>query len=162
MQRTDQGFLDFVRNYLIVEAKCYRHCNNASHFVALAEDKSSLVGGYTCPENYVSRVVYFSDHPDAAWFEKYLVDQLGSSWVRHRDIRFATRHGWELGGKAEEEIASVAHANSLREYYWTFYVRSDEDKKMGTFLCAKDAGGCGALFTKELSDQTKLCPNCRA
>jgi hypothetical protein len=127
----------------------------------LKEEKSSLVGGYVCPGNYVSRVVYFSDHPDAMWFEKFLSDQLRSSWVRHRDFRYATRHGWELGGKAEEEITSVAHAKSLREYYWTFYARNDDDKKMGTFFCSKDAGGCGSLFTKALSDQTKLCPSCR-
>ena len=30
----------------------------------------------------------------------------------------------------------------LRQVYWTFYARSDEDKKSGTFLCSSKDGGC--------------------
>lgn len=69
----------------------------------------------------------------------------------------ATRHGWELGGKAEDEIKEIS--DSVKEYYWTMYARTDEEKKYGTFLCAKSDGGCGKLFNKLRSDSSKLCPN---
>ena len=166
MQSEKSGgrLLDFVKQYLIVkETKCYRHCQRQTRFVSLFQKGSALVGGYACPDNYVSRVVYFADEPDAKWFEQFLERQVGSERLRSRDIRYATRHGWELGGNAEKEIARVAPSTqSVKQYYWTFYPKSEEDEKLGTFLCPKEEGGCGSLFTKQISDGEKLCPKCRS
>lgn len=97
--------------------------------------------------------------PNPTWFEKFLVEQVGDR-LRKKDIRVATRHGWELGGRAEDEIKEISISSSIREYYWTFYARSDDDKKYGTFLCQKKEGGCGKLFTKFISDDSRLCPAC--
>lgn len=159
---TDQ-LLDFVKQYLVVkEARCYRHCQRETRFISLYQEGLAIVGGYACPDNYVSRVVYFADAPDAGWFKEFLERQVGSQRLRAWDIRYATRHGWELGGNAEKEIALVApKTRTIIQYYWTFYPHSDEDKKFGTFLCAKEEGGCGSLFTKQVSDGSRLCPKCR-
>ena len=155
------GLLGFVEDYLIDgTAKCYRHCQRPARFAPTYKvGSNALVGAYVCPDNYVTRVVYFADHPDEKWFEKFLKEQVGLNLLRTRDIRVATRHGWELGGNAEKEIARVAGPEkNLKEYYWTFYARSDDDKKNGTFLCSN----CGRLFADSISYNGKLCAQCRA
>ncbi|MGI0092203.1 MAG: hypothetical protein ACREBS_10890, partial [Nitrososphaerales archaeon] len=83
---------------------------------------------------------------------------LGTSRVRQRDIRSATRHGWELGGNAEDEIKGISE--SIRQYYWTFYAKSEDEKKYGTFVCPEGSGGCGRLYTKLQSDDSEFCPDC--
>jgi hypothetical protein len=152
----DQDFLDFVNKYLVVNtAKCYRHCQEPSRFVSIFTGDSSVVGAYICPSSYISRVVYFADPPDRDWFEKFLAEQVGPM-LRSRDLRVATRHGWELGGDAEAEILAISDTGDLKEYYWTFYPKSDEEKVEGAFICAN----CGTLFWKSFSDESSLCPNC--
>jgi len=151
----NEKFLDFVNQYLIIrDAKCYRHCQEPAGFVPLFQEGSSLVGGYVCPKNYVSRVVYFSLDPDVVWYEKFLKNQIGGL-LRPRDLRIATRHGWELGGNAENEIKKVSD-RGVKEYYWTFYPQSEEEKTTGTFRCKN----CGKLFVKKFSDESELCSDC--
>ena len=153
--------------YLVTQdSKCYRHCQDPSKYQAISGTDSSspaasfsLVGAYVCPANYVSRVVYFAKDPNPDWFEEFLIDQVGAR-LRKKDIRMATRHGWELGGSAEEEIQEISPSHEIKEYYWTFYARSDDDKKFGTFLCQERDGGCGRLFNKLVSSESKLCPIC--
>jgi len=148
-------FLDFVNLHLIIrDAKCYRHCQKSASFVTLSQEDSSMVGAYICPENYVSRVVYFSLDPDLSWFEKFLKAQIGDL-LRSRDLRLATRHGWELGGNAEMEISEISD-HGVKQYYWTFYPQSEMEKNTGAFRCEN----CGKLFTKRFSDESKLCPEC--
>jgi hypothetical protein len=152
----DREFSNFVNGYLIVQdAKCYRHCQEPAKFTPLKSDKPGIIGGYVCPGNYASRIVYFSLDPDREWFEGYLKKQLGDA-VRSRDIRSATRHGWELGGNAEAEIKKISTAG-LKQFYWTFYPATDEEKTRGAFRC----DNCGRLFAKEFSDPSKVCPDCR-
>jgi hypothetical protein len=148
-------FLDFADRYLVInDAKCFRHCQEPARFVPLIQESSTLVGAYVCPSNYVSRIVYFSIDPDAEWFEKLLKDQIGSL-LRSRDLRVATRHGWELGGNAEAEISEVSD-HGIKQYYWTFYPKSDEEKATGAFRCEK----CGSLFVKKFADESKICSKC--
>ncbi len=156
---SESKFDQYVRKYLLTEGvSCGRHCSRPVRFVPIHEGDGSIVGAYVCPENYVSRVVYYSVNPKPDWFENLLREQAGNSRVRSRDIRYATRHGWELGGNAESEIGeATGGAGTIKEYYWTFYPRSDEDKKEGTFLCED----CGRLFTQPLSSPSRQCPNCR-
>ena len=157
-------FLSYVQKYVLVpETKCYRHCEETAKFVTIQETESSFVGGYVCPGNYVSRVMYFADRPDPEWFESFLRDQIGKDRLRSRDVRMATRHGWELGLDAEAEIMKAAPGTgSVKQFYWVFYPQNDEEKKYGTFLCPTSAGGCGSLFTKSLTDESVLCPACSA
>jgi hypothetical protein len=152
----DTEFSDFVNRYLVVnDAKCYRHCQEPAKFVSIFMGDASVVGAYVCPSNYISRVVYFSNHPDREWFEKFLSGQVGSM-LRPRDLRVATRHGWELGGNAEAEILGISDTGDLKEYYWTFYPKTEEEKTTGAFICSN----CGSLFVKSFSDESTLCPKC--
>ena len=93
-------------------------------------------------------------------FKSSLVDQFGKAEVRARDIRKATRHGWELGGEAEKEISNISKSGSICQYYWTSYPQTDREKEYGIFICAKQDGGCGKFYSKLKSDESKLCPNC--
>jgi hypothetical protein len=154
--------LSFVEKYLVVnDAKCYRHCDRATKFVPIFRYDSTIVGAYVCPQNYVSRIVYFANNPDPDWFKEFLFDQIGKDRINPRDIRKATRHGWELGGNAEKEISNVSKSREITQYYWTPYPATDEEKKYGVFICAKEQGGCGKLYSKLKTDETKLCPSCQ-
>ncbi len=159
---TGTDFLDFVqKNLIIQDTKCYRHCENEAKFVPIHETNSSVVGAYVCPGNYASRVIYFADQPNRSWFENFLREQVGTNRLRSRDVRVASRYGWELGGDAEGGIKKVAPGSeSIKEYYWVFYPKDESDRKYGTFRCPPDADGCNRLFTKLLADDRKLCPNC--
>jgi len=161
-KQTQDKFLDFVEHYLVIDgAKCYRHCEQPAKFTPIFQSESSLVGAYVCPQGYVSRVVYFAANPDAEWFKEFLRNPLGEKRVKTQDIRSATRHGWELGGTAEAEISKVAKSGTITQYYWTFYPKTNEEKSLGTFLCPKEEGGCGRLYTKLNTEDSRLCPNCR-
>lgn len=148
--------LDFVEKYLVAkEARCYRHCSQSAKFAPVYESESSLVGAYVCPDKYVSRAVYFSDKPDEEWFYSFLSAQLGSDWVRKRDIRMATRFGWELGGNAEDEIKEVSKSGKLVQYYWSFRPENNEERSRGTFLCSN----CGKFYVKPKTGDSP-CPHC--
>ncbi len=144
----------FVRKYLVDEGlPCLRHCSKPTRFYPFFEESGRIVGAYVCPDNFVSRIVYFSTAPDGAWFENFLRDDLGGGGrIRSNDVRKATRHGWELGREAESE-SSRLFPNGLTEYYWTFYSHSDEEKANGNFLCEK----CSKLFVKSNSSPERVC-----
>ena len=146
--------MKFVEDYLLVDtAKCGR-CKKPAKAMPLRKTEDELTAAYVCPENHVSRVVYFAKDPDERLFEEFLRNQLGER-IKARDIRKATRHGWELGVKAEKEIPS-----KITELYWTFYAKTDKEKEYGTNLCAKQNGGCGRLFTAPINEKSGLCPVC--
>ncbi|HKW05532.1 MAG TPA: hypothetical protein VJN71_09565 [Nitrososphaerales archaeon] len=158
--KSGSGIVPYAMRYLIAEGvACGRHCKEPVRFVTLFEDIDSLVGAYVCPEEYVSRAVYFASNPNPEWFFDFLVQQATAKRVRERDIRVATRHGWELGRDAEVEMQNVS-PRGIKEYYWTFYAKNDSDKSSGTFLCPKEKGGCGRIFTQSLKAKSMLCPAC--
>jgi hypothetical protein len=150
-------FISFVRKYLLFEGlSCSRHCDKPTRLATLLENWRKLVVAYVCPDNYVVRIVYFdSRDQDMDWFKSLLRLELdGGPLVRDNDFRFATRHGWELGGNAENDIKVFSNSsNGVKEYYWTFYPKSNEEKKMGNYLCEK----CGKLFSQPLSSKSKIC-----
>jgi hypothetical protein len=154
-------FGSFVRKYLVFEGlPCSRHCSEPTRFVTLLDNRNraEFIGAYVCPDNYVSRIVAFDLGGGGIQSLKgYVRNELdgGDTYVREKDFRVATRHGWELGDGAEKEIRSIVNlsTNGIKEYYWTFYARSDEEKKIGNYLCEK----CGKLFQQKLSSKNKLC-----
>jgi hypothetical protein len=146
--------MTFYENYLLSDiAKCMR-CQKPAIATLLEKTDEAVIAGYVCADNHVSRVVYFANNPNKALFEEFLRNQLGEC-VRSRDIRKATRHGWELSGAAEKEIP-----NDLIQLYWTFYAKNDEEKNLTTYLCQQQNGGCGRLFTQSGSQRIMLCPTC--
>jgi hypothetical protein len=107
--------------------------------------------------------VYVAKEPQPGWLKEWLSNQVGESRVREKDIRFATRHGWELGSRAEEEIRNLMpDRRGIRQYYWVFYPKNKDEEREGTFLCPEDKGGCGKLFTKSIESSILLCQHCAA
>jgi hypothetical protein len=155
-----------VERHLVFDVTCRGHCSRPASFKSLSEEQGKVVGAYLCPEGFVSRVVYFGLTPDLEWFHRFLSGQLGGEMVQRRDLRVASRHGWELGEGAAEEFGRLAREGQrpvVKEVYWTRYPRTDADKRRGVFLCSdpKRGRGCGRLFVQEVTSKAKLCPQCR-
>ena len=139
--------------YLLIDgARCSR-CQKPTKAMLLHDTADGIIYGYVCGGGHVSRVVYFAAVPDVNWFEGFLRNQLGDR-IRSKDLRKATRHGWELGGDAEKEMSA-----SVAQFYWTFYPQNEEERKYATSLCSKEKG-CGRLFTQSISENSIICPDC--
>jgi hypothetical protein len=147
---------EFVKAYLTFEGQCYRHCDSLSSFVDLRSDSDNVIGAYVCPGGYVSRVVYFSVHPDVKQLRTFLISQVGNEIVNDRDIRPATRHWWELGGNAMAEIGEVSPIGVIKEIYWTVYAKTEDERRLGVFVCShpRKGMGCNRLFVKTRSQET--------
>ena len=131
----------------------------------VAEDSTSIVGAYVCPDGFVSQVVYFSQKPDLKWFTDKLEMEVGKENFTHNDVRVASRHGWELGGKALETLEGKAGKNSMiTEVYWTRYARTDAEKQTAISLCIGDRSrpGCSKLFAHDRDSAESFCPTCKS
>jgi hypothetical protein len=155
---------DFVDKHLTFTGKCFRHCDKHTQLRVLSKNEDHLVGAYTCPEGAVSQVVYFSLKPDLTWFQKMLSSQVGVENTASRDIRLATRHGWELGNNAQKEIESkLGPGGAIKEAYWRMYPSTDNQNEKIVALCIGEdsKAGCLNLFMKEKESNEKLCSACR-
>ena len=154
---------EFVEVYLTFEGQCYRHCDSPSSFIDLRSDSDNVIGAYVCPGGYVSRVVYFSVHPDVKQFKSFLISQVGEEIVTDRDIRPATRHGWELGSDAMAEIGEVSPTGVIKEIYWTVYAKTEDERRRGVFVCSHPGKGigCNRLFVQDKKSRNRLCPKCK-
>jgi hypothetical protein len=156
---------EFVLKYLNFTGKCFRHCDKPTAMTVLSQNATHLVGAYVCPEGFVSQVVYFSTEPDREWFENSLREQVGQENVSHRDLRVASRHGWELGGDAQGILDSrLGEGVGVTEVYWTRYPKTEEQKQQAVSLCVGDGSkvGCMKLFMHGRNSTEQLCPSCRA
>ncbi len=158
-------FPEFVLKYLNFMGKCYWHCERATSMNVISQESSSLVGAYVCPDGFVSQVVYFSLQPDREWFEHILSDQVGKENLSPRDIRLASRHGWELGGYARDILQSnLGECGSISEIYWTRYPKTEAQKQQAVSLCIGEGLkiGCMKLFMHGRNSVEKYCPSCKA
>jgi hypothetical protein len=156
---------EFIHKYLTFAGKCYRHCDKPTTIRVISQDSSHVLGAYACPDGVVSQVVYFSLKPNLPWFENLLSEQVGGEYVDSRDVRLATRHGWELAKGAQEELeAKLGLGGSLREVYWRRYPKSDAQKQLNVSLCIgnESNAGCLRLFMQGKESNERLCPACRA
>ncbi len=160
-----EWFPEFVLKYLNFTGKCFRHCEEPTSMRVISHDPDRLVGAYVCPDGFVSQVVYFSLKPDLKWFEDLLSSQVGRESVSQKDIRIASRHGWELGGNALDTLeAKLGQGASIRELYWTRYPKTEMEKQQAVSLCIGDNSktGCMKLFFHDRNSGEKLCPACNA
>ncbi|HXX87674.1 MAG TPA: hypothetical protein VEH86_04420 [Candidatus Acidoferrum sp.] len=153
---------EFVEKYLKFQGQC-KHCDEPSSLVLLQSDPKNIIGAYVCPNRYVSRVVYFSVNPDIKLLKAFLYSQVGKQIVADRDIRPATRHGWELGSDALAEIGKVSPNGVIKEVYWTVYPKTEDERNMGIFLCSHSEKGSriGRLFIQDKKSRNTLCPKCK-
>ncbi len=158
-------FPEFVLKYLSFAGKCFRHCEKPTSMRVVSRGATSVVGAYVCPDGIVSQVAYFSLKPDLESFERMLSSQVGNENFSSRDVRVASRHGWELGGAAEKVLeANLGDGASLSEVYWTRYPRTEDQKEQAVSVCQGNASrqGCMRLFMHDRSSVEKLCPTCKA
>lgn len=92
---------EFILQHLNFTGKCYRHCDKPTSMKVISKSADSLIGAYVCADSVVSQVVYFSTASDREYFIRTLTAQVGQEHLNPRDIRVASRHGWELGGDGE-------------------------------------------------------------
>jgi predicted Zn-ribbon and HTH transcriptional regulator len=154
---------EFVEAYLTFDGRCYRHCDSPSSFLDLRSNPDNVIGAYVCPSGYVSRVVYFGVYSDVKEFKSFLISQVGEEIVTDRDIRPATRHGWELGGDAMAEIGEVSTTGVVKEIYWTVYPKTEDERRRGVFVCSNPGKGrgCNRLFVQDEKSRNRLCPECK-
>ncbi|MCJ7761088.1 thioredoxin family protein [Candidatus Bathyarchaeota archaeon] len=164
-KKGDSTLDDFVQRHLVFKVECRRHCDKPADFKVILTTPDGVVGGYICPGGFVSRVVYFSLEPNLDWFYAFLSGQLGKELVEQRDLRTATRHGWELDEGAAAELAcltSTLQVPLIKEAYWVYHPKNDVEKTRGVFLCSdpKQEKGYGRLFVQETTSGNRLCPMC--
>lgn len=154
----------FVEDYLSFTGKCFRHCDKPTSLRLIEKDSTRVFGAYVCPDGFVSQVVYFNRNPDLNWFKDTIAAQVGSNNFATNDVRIATRHGWELGEKADKTLkANLGPNPTLTEVYWTRYPRTDAEKQVAISLCTGDGSrpGCLKLFAHEREKTERFCPACR-
>ena len=153
----------FVNKYLNFKGQCRRHCKKFTSLKELWPDSNNMVGAYVCPDGYVSRIIYFSIDPDINWFKNFLMTQIGNDIFHDRDLRLATRHGWELISDTSTEINKISPMGMIKEVYWTNYPKTDEERRQGIFLCSNPQKGkeCKKVFVQEINSTNRLCQKCR-
>lgn len=130
----------------------------------LAQDSARVIGAYFCPDGFVSQVVCFGLKLEVDMFKRFISDQVGGDNLSPRDIRVASRHGWELGEEAESFLRSrLGDRGVVSEIYWTRYAKTDAEKRRALSLCIGEgaATGCLKLFMHDRNSVEKLCPACR-
>jgi hypothetical protein len=156
---------EFVTENLSFTGKCYRHCDRPTSMNVISASSDWLVAAYTCPDGFVSQVVYFSPKPDHGWFINWITDQVGKENFSERDIRLASRHGWELGKDAQRKMESkLGSGATIKELYWTRYPNTEREKQQAVSLCLGDGTkpGCWKLFIHNRDSKEMLCRACRA
>jgi hypothetical protein len=156
---------EFIMENLSFNGKCYRHCDRPTTMNIVVANSDRLVASYTCPDGFVSQVVYFSQKPDLGWFVNWITDQVGKENFDERDIRLASRHGWELGKNAQETLEDKLGSGAvIKQLYWTRYPKTELQEQQAVSLCVGDGSkpGCRRLFIHDKNSTERLCPTCRA
>jgi hypothetical protein len=99
------------------------------------------------------------------WFENMITSQVGEENFLGEDVRVASRHGWELGDDAYEQLeTNLGTGKSVTEVYWTRYARSEAQKRVAISLCLGNGArkGCLRLFAHDHESLDRFCPTCQA
>jgi glutaredoxin len=152
----------FVPNNIQFTGQCRLHCDQNTSLVELWSDVKRYAGAYVCPNGYAARLLCFTQEADIKWFKNFLTKQVGKDLVKDRDLRIATRHGWELGGDLTTEIRSLSSTGKISAVYWTTYPQTEEEKRRGVFVCSdpQTGKGCRRLFVQEITSTNRFCPHC--
>jgi len=144
--------------------RCYRHCDRP---IRTRRIESSLPGIWyvrACPSGVVSVTVY------AEWARRDPTQAVRtalrrwtkpSSLVRWRDLRLATRHGPELGRRAERFLASRRPRRAVRVLYWRVYPFRARDKtERRLFVCFRRSHRSPVFFAAPPEARPWRCPEC--
>ena len=142
---------ELVLAYLGGPFKCYGHCQEPAQLLFVREGDRP-VAAQVCPGGYVSRLILYADSSDPVGLKEYVTGIAhGAFQVSERDIRSATRYGWDLGVGGNERV--------LGEAYWVQNYgrsKSSDPERRALFVCSS----CGAPFIQAFSCATSLCADC--
>ena len=152
----------FVETSLTFTSQCRKHCTQTTIPIELWSTPTRIVKAYVCPDGYVSRVIAFSLKPSTTWFRNFLSRQGVDEILNARDLRLASRHGWELETDISQPIKHITPTGVIYETYWTIYPKTDEERQRGLFLCSDDEQnkGCKRLFVQNIRSPSRYCPQC--
>lgn len=153
---------NIVETLLMFSSQCRRHCTKTTTLIELWSKPTQIVKAYVCPDGYVSRIIAFSLKPSTAWFRKFLLSQGVDEILDARDLRLASRHGWELETDISKTIKHISPTGVIYEIYWTRYPQTDQERQRGLFLCTDDEHntGCNQLFVQNIHSPSRYCPHC--
>lgn len=109
---------------------CYRHCTNATRVTEIASALPGLWQVMACPSGVVSVVSYTElgqNDPSSRVQAALRGWAFPPSLVHRRDLRLATRHGPELGSRAERWLATAPPGRKVRVVYWRVYPSKGTD-----------------------------------
>jgi hypothetical protein len=149
------GLRTLVEEELNGHPKCYGHCEEVST-LKLLNEKPMMIGCYSCPSGYVSRMVGYGRELDLNAFKTTVsaaAQEIGD--VTDEDIRVATRYTWDLGVKQEPEGVVLKEAYWMQNYRRT---KSDDPNRLALFLCTN----CASFYCQPVAGKNILCPRCMA
>lgn len=130
-------------------SNCYGHCKEKTKPI-FKERNGSVLCFQACPGKYVSRVVFYNGSLEG--LISYLKEVARGIDVSERDVRVATRYGWDLGLKGKNEKV-------MRVSYWTQNYGASKvssETRPALFLCSR----CGSPFVKQFNSTTSICERC--
>ena len=153
---------NIVETSLTFSSQCRRHCTQPTTLIELWSKTTKIIIAYVCPDRYVSRVIAFSLEPSTTWFRNFLSSQGIDEILNARDLRLASRHGWELEPDIVHTLKHISPTGVIYEIYWTIYPKTDEDRQLGLFLCSnhEQNNGCKRLFVQNIHSPRRCCPQC--
>jgi hypothetical protein len=144
-----------VEEKLKGKPRCYGHCSEQAELRLLPE-KHMLIGCYSCPTGYVSKIVAYGKEVEADDLKAFVSEAThGIGDVINEDIRVATRYTWDLGIDREPEGVVLREAYWMQSYRRT---KSDDPTRQALFLCSK----CDSFYHQPATGTDRLCPRCRS
>lgn len=148
---------------LATAGTCLYHCASKTRPHALANARRPVGWVYACPAGTVSTVVFLGGQrrPAPAVVRRYLQSRTRRpERVRLRDLRAATRHGPELGRRAERWIAGPGAGVPVRLLYWRRYPRKVGRRYSYLWACFRHGAGEARFFAAPSSPRGPDCPFC--
>jgi hypothetical protein len=140
---------NFVTETFSAPSNCYGHCKEQTNPVFRKKD-GSILCFQACPGRYVSRVIFYNADPED--LISYLKDAAKGIEIKERDVRVATRYGWDLGLKGTS-------GKVMRVSYWTQNYGASKvsnENRRALFLCSR----CESPFVKEFNSIASTCERC--
>jgi len=145
------------------EATCYRHCDRPSRGTEIKSGLPGLWQVLACPSGVVSVVSYTElGRTDPSRRVESALRRWSSpaSLVRRRDLRLATRHGPELGPRAERWLAAAPPGQRVRVVYWRVYPSKGADGVDRRLGVCQQRHRAPVFFLGSPGSEDWVCPKC--
>lgn len=166
MTRAGTLSLPLVRALRASEGRCYRHCDQGVRARTAATPLPGVFQVLACPSGVVSVAMYseWSRRDASRSVAAFLRTRTRpASLVRATDLRLATRHGPELGPRAERLLERDPRRRPVRVVYWRVYPFQDAkgvDQRL--FVCHRRAHTSPLFYAAPSEGGERACPGCAA